>query len=256
MASEQSAPTAVFLIDRQLYYKFLAPIVDELLSRGVRVICLHNYHNDEARFSGLKAGQFASLGICPQFPHGQAELRIWRRREDVAAVIAAEGVDYIYSLHGAGYYGLEETPERNALVWVQIQHGADTFLDGTGTDKADIFARYSSVWSDHFAHSTFSNSHDTGCLALNSVGYDIPAIRRKYALPMDKPVIVYFAGDHPRLTWVPGVFNRLWFRYIFSDDSWSGSLQGIAKFLSTVVAYGESRSSGRYVLMHRREMRC
>ena len=235
MAAEARAMTAVFLIDRQLYYKFLAPVINEVLIRGIRVICLHNYSNERTRFSGPKADLFPSLAICPRFPVGMVEARLWRTQEDIAAVIESEGVGYVYALHGPSYYGLAGRPEREGVVWVQLQHGADSFLDGTDTDLADIFARYSPVWAEHFSRPSLTNGRDTGCPALNSVCYDPSSIRRKYALPPEKQVIVYFANDNPRLIVIPGALKRFWYLYIFNDDFWSGRWQGIAKLLSRIT---------------------
>ncbi len=232
---EGRKPVSAFLINRQLYYKFLGPIIDEVISRGMRAICLHDYRNDNGRFVGQKADQFASLTTCPQFGQGTPTIGLWRDSEDIVALIAREEVRCIYSLHGPSHYGLESAVMHGEVVWIQVQHGADSFLDGTGTTKADIFARYSRGWANHFFFHPDVNACDVGFPALDSVHYDNVPIRRKYALPEQAPIIVYFTGDHPRLTWLPGLLNRLWYRYVFSDDSWTGRFEFVAKLLSRVA---------------------
>lgn len=225
--------TAVFLVDRQLYYKFFSPVIDELIKRGFRVVCLHNYANDETRFSGLKGNQFASLIACPQFCNGQVELKIRRSDEEIRFYIASEEIDYVYALHGPDYYGLiEDCEERRSVIWIQLQHGSDSFLGGASIDKSDIFAAYSQAWMKLFSRENVGNCYYVGCPALNSIVYNAGAIRNKYSLPPDVPIITYFAGDHPHLTYIPGFFNRIWYRYIFCDDLWVGKLQFIAKLLS------------------------
>lgn len=234
MSSVQYMPPVLFIVDRQLYYKFLAPVIDEVLGRGMCVICLHDYHDDEVRFSGLKIGQFPALAVCPQFSYGRVELRMWRRHEDIAELIAREGVECVYALHGPAHYGMPAAAQRGGATWVQLQHGADSFLDGLGTDQADIFACYSPAWLAHFSQSLQENTHVVGCPSLDSVDYDPADIRRKYALPDTRPVIVYFTNDHPTLTWFPGQLNRYWFKYIFCDDYWQGKWRFVPKLLARV----------------------
>jgi hypothetical protein len=233
---EKQVETAIFLIDRQLYYKFLSPVINEVLSRGMRVLCLHSYQNDKSRFSGIKADQFAYLATCPQFSEGNPELVVWRKHEDITALITGEGVRYIYALYGPRFYGLDGSSECNEVIWIQLQHGADSFLDVTNTDEANIFASYSKIWLEHFSRADSLNSKNVGCPALTSVEYDPIKIRRKYTLPPQQAIIVYFAGDHPRLMGVLGILNSLWYRYVFSDDSWLGCLQIVARLLSKVTA--------------------
>ncbi len=225
--------TAVFLVDRQLYYKFFSPVIDELIKRGFRVVCLHNYANDETRFSGLKGNQFASLIACPQFYNGQVELKIRRSDEEIRFYIASEEIDYVYALHGPDYYGLiEDCEERRSVIWIQLQHGSDSFLGGASIDKSDIFAAYSEAWMKLFSRENVGNCYFVGYPALNSIEYDAPSIRKKYGIELEKPVFVYFCGDHPKLTWLPGIFNRLWYRYIFCDDLWPRYLKFLYKLIS------------------------
>jgi hypothetical protein len=236
MSGQRESEVAIFLIERQNYYKFLAPIVDEVLRRGMRAICLHDYRNDQTRFVGLKADYFAQLSTSPQFYQGTPAIVSWRNTNDIIELIAREGARYVYSLHSPTHFGLEDGAwKRSEVIWIQLQHGADSFIDGVGTREADIFARYSKSWADHFLESPCGNAYDVGFPALDSVNYDNVAIRQKYVLQEKAPIILYFAGDNPRLQWMPGVFNRLWYRFIFSDDSWTGGFEFVAKLLSCIT---------------------
>lgn len=229
-------PRVLILIDRQLYYKFLAPIINEVLARGLSVLCLHDYHNDEVRFSGLKATQFSILSVCPQFP-AEVELRAWRKYDDIKQTLITECVQFVYALHGPDHYGLKEADEElEKIIWVQLQHGADSFLDGKSIGRADIFARYTPEWGDLFNIASNRNVLDVGCLALNSIKYNENNIRVKYSLPIKKKIVVYFACDHPLLMGgQPSVIDKLWYRYVFCDDYWQGMWQFVPKLLSKIA---------------------
>ncbi len=221
----------LFLIDRQLYYKYLSPIVDEVFRRGQTVICLHDYRDGATRYAGIKAEQFPALSSCPQFRHGTPKLKVRRNNREIETVIAHEDIDVVVALHGPNHYDIP--PEiRQRVVWIQVQHGHDCFREKAGVAEADIFACYAPIWPTHFMAVPTENTYYVGCPVLDAVEYRADAIKTKYSLPPHTEVITYFANDEPRLTWVPEFLNRMWYRFVFSDDSWSGRYDGAYRFLS------------------------
>ncbi len=222
---------ALFLIDRQLYYKYLAPVIDELLGRGIAVVCLHDYGDSPNRQSGIKADQFPLLSSCPQFANGSPTVRSRVKLAQIEETIREEDVDLVVSLHGPNHYEISP-PMRERMVWVQVQHGHDCFRDEAGVAEADIFACYSSVWPLHFMSSATANTCYVGCPAMDAVEYSRARIVEKYALPNGREIITYFANDEPRLTWVPHFLDRMWYRFVFNDDAWGRNLSWLYLFLS------------------------
>ncbi len=222
---------ALFLIDRQLYYKYLAPVIDELLGRGIAVVCLHDYGNSPNRHSGIKADQFPLLSSCPQFANGSPTLRSRVKLVQIEETMLEEDVDLVVSLHGPNHYEISP-PIRARVVWVQIQHGHDCFREKAGVVEADIFACYAPVWPIHFMASASANTCYVGCPVMDAVDYSSARIGEKYALPKGREIITYFANDEPRLTWVPRFIDRMWYRFVFNDDAWGRSLDWLYLRLS------------------------
>lgn len=222
---------ALILIDRQLYYKYLAPVIDEFLAREVEVICLHDYGNSASRHEGIKADQFPLLSSCPQFVNGRPTLRSRIARTQIHDVIREEGVDVVVSLHGPNHYKISSS-QREHVVWVQVQHGHDCFREEGGVAEADIFACYSPIWPTHFMSMVTPNTRYVGCPVLDVVAYCDAEIAAKYQFPLGPEIITYFANDEPRLTWVPNFLDRMWYRFVFSDDSWGASLGWLYRLLS------------------------
>ncbi len=225
---------ALFLIDRQLYYKYLAPVIDELLGRGVAVICLHDYGNSAQRHAGIKADQFPLLSSCPQFTNGAPTLRSRVGRVQIEEVMREEDVDLVVALHGPNHYEISPLVRERA-VWIQVQHGHDCFREKAGVAEADIFACYAPIWPTQFMAVATPNTHYVGCPAMDAVDYSAARIAAKYTLPQGTEIITYFANDEPRLTWVPGFLNRIWYRFVFSDDSWGRRLGWLYEVLSRAV---------------------
>lgn len=225
---------ALFLIDRQLYYKYLAPVIDEFLGRGVEVVCLHDYGASAYRHTGIKADQFPLLSTCPQFANGRPILRSRVKLSQIEEVMRQEEVNLVFALHGPNHYEISP-PMRENAVWIQVQHGHDCFREKTGVAEADIFACYSPIWPTHFMAAATSNTHYVGCPAMDAVEFSDARIVTKYAIPQRGEIITYFANDHPRLTLVPQFLDRMWYRFVFNDDAWGTHLGWLYAFLSRKV---------------------
>ncbi len=225
---------ALFLIDRQLYYKYLAPVIDEFLGRGVVIICLHDYGDSVSRHAGIKADQFPLLSSCPQFVNGKPTLRSRVKRAQIEDVMREEGVDVVVALHGPNHYKISP-PLREHAVWIQVQHGHDCFREKAGVAEADIFACYAPIWPTHFMAKATPNTRYVGCPVMDAVDYSDAQIAAKYALPQGLEIITYFANDEPRLTWVPAFLDRMWYRFVFSDDAWGAGLDGLYERISRMM---------------------
>ena len=223
----------MFLIDRMLYYKFLAPVVDEALRMDLIALCVHDYTSANERFVGIKADQFPTLSCCPQFRFGQVMLRCRKSDDEILELITAHDVRWIFALHGPSHYGLDPEIAKSCL-WVQMQHGADSFLESGGIADATVFAAYSEDWLLHHLGAVPGNAYAVGCPALDAVSQSKSETREKYRIAPDFPVVTYFANDHPRLCWVPGILDRFWYRYVFCDDLWK-SWRWVPECLSRIV---------------------
>jgi hypothetical protein len=220
----------LFIIDRQVYYKHLSPIIEEALRRGYFVICLHNYSNGWNRYFGLKSDQFPSLSSCPQFDSGRPVLEIFENASEIVEIIRKNNIDVVISLHGSRHYA-PLRKNKNRPVWIEVQHGADNFLSNTCIDSNDLFACYSRRWPEHFKKKR-GNIFYVGFPALDSVNYNCATIKNKYRIKNESSVITYFVSDHPGLYSMPKFSVRIWFCYIFSDFYWSRGFDRIYNAIS------------------------
>jgi hypothetical protein len=152
--------------------------------------------------------------------------------QEILDLVFKHEVHWIFALHGPRHYGLDPGIAKS-LVWIQVQHGADSYLESSGTEDATIFASYSDDWLMHHLRKVPENAYSIGCPALDAIEITKKEILIKYRIPIGNPIITYFTNDHPLLCWVPGILNRIWYQYVFCDDLWP--MRWIPEFLSKIT---------------------
>jgi hypothetical protein len=137
---------AAFMIERLPTYSLFSPIIDAMLGRGWDVECWHDYGQAEG---GLKGYQHPSMDVAPRFRNGQAVLRTYRGRAELAAMMEASGsVDAVVSTQTARPSEAMSSAGSGPL-WIGLQHVVDSFLNHTPDQvlTCDVIAMYSQWWS-------------------------------------------------------------------------------------------------------------
>lgn len=193
---------ALFIINRSMYYKFMAPIMAELLNRNVSVSVSHLYAGD--RFTSTKSKDFPVLYSLPAFGGQAAQKYIYRSNSELLNLIQKLKVNFVISLASRSFYKLD-AKTMPGVRWVSLQHWGDNFqTDREKILDCDILQIYSREWWKNFVDSEHGKkifpanieAHPqivvTGC-PYHDIGrkLDKDKIRLKYGIPPEKRIVLY-----------------------------------------------------------------
>ncbi len=217
-----------FLVHRNEYYKYFAPVIDEALRRGHQVVCLHDCAQPR---TGRKGYQFPDIAAAPAFRFGNPDRIPFGKDDDLVQIAAGKGLNAIVSL--------TFTPQDDALYRVLKDRGVSWvalhyFLDGYdhllhGLNGPDRHFFYSPIWLDWAVEYVSSlgskngktpdtgklrqTSRSAGCVELDQMGLINPAgVREEWDIPPDKPVVL--------LVPFPVSTSRynFWSRFVYGAD--------------------------------------
>jgi hypothetical protein len=202
---------AVFLIYRLGYYRFLAPLIDEGLRRGLEVECWHDYSQPK---TGKKGYSFPDIKDIPSFKgENQPKIRIfYGDRELENLLLEHKGIDVVFSIH-MSYRRLEKAAvSKFPFRWATIMTGADSLFEfkevlreNPKPNSKEIFFVHSRDWlnrAKEYLNRFYPGHRDflDGEMRCEIVGNpefdafskaDREITQQKYGIPKEKPVLLY-----------------------------------------------------------------
>lgn len=183
---------ALFLIERDGYYKFLGPVIDEFLSRGDEIYLLHLYENYHALYSA-KGRNFPNLSKLPRFQNearGKLSYALCRSNEELPRFVGKNAIDCVVAIHGQTHCRVNID-----IPWFCLQHGFDTIHEINRkrlTDCTALFI-YNRGWLKYVKKPDKINFPviECGHYHLELPLMDEEGIRFKYGIPPKKPVLLY-----------------------------------------------------------------
>lgn len=204
----------LFVVERNLYYKFYGAVINEALKHGHRVFVLHDYGQQYPNPRNPKSMYFPFLNQIPNFISGEVIPGIFRQNAEITSFIKKEGIDITFSLHPKSYY-LDSYID---VRWCCLQHGQDSFLSLSPYSDEEMF-----IYSNHWVTDKWKNDNpdvkliEVGFYHYHRDGLDKDYIRRKYSLGNSK-VFLYMPLDFIQ-TLVPSSFaKKLYLRYIYFSE--------------------------------------
>ena len=198
----------VFVISRLPWYQLFAPVIDAGLARGWHVECWHDYSQPE---DGAKGYQFPDIAAAPALQYGAPVARAFRSRLELGEWLADDSIDAVVSIRSSQLPRPAGADRPWRSVYVELQHITDTFV-GQSPDEllsCDLVAMYSEWWQrwalDYYqaqglVTETEALERDLSARAalvglpeLDAIArVDRVEVRRKWGIPPDRPVVVYF----------------------------------------------------------------
>ena len=178
---------ALFIVERNLYYKFYGPVISELLSKGIQVHLLHLSASHLLQRSNNKAFYYPFLSQVPSFHNGTPIVASYRSDDELHAYIKQHDIHNIFSLQSRGSYHADFTGVR----WHTLQHGIDTLVEN-GFDSDHLYV-YTQSWikESRLLVPAYTEVHDVGLYHLGPIA-SRQEILAKYGLP-DNRKFLFFA---------------------------------------------------------------
>ncbi len=221
------------VIERNNYYRLLAPVVDAALAMGWEVVCWHDYAQPR---HGTKGYEFPAVEAAPRFRHGTPVVRTYGGREKLPDALARTGIDAVVSIV------LPSDPfvaERGAPAsrWIGLQYAAElsNCLMPPGIFAASLVGLYSEWWLEFGLRylrelgATVADDDTEREIRRKSVVVGFPELdqfrdidpaeeRRRWQIPSGKPVVAFLPYPFhsnlktPWSRWVFASGPRLWRR--------------------------------------------
>lgn len=175
----------LFIVERNIYYKFYGPIIDELIKRGQEVHLIHRCDSEKFDLKNQKMFYYPFLSQVPQFEKRVDNLSIFKDNHEIESYINNENIDYVISLLSRGHYGLTKNNEE----WCCIQHGIDSFKEVNF--DCEYFFIYTKNWINDrlFKYSSKTKIVETGIYYCDD--HDKTKICQKYNLSPEKKYIFF-----------------------------------------------------------------
>lgn len=209
-----------FLIERNVFYQYLGPVIEAALGRGWEVECWHDYGYPRW---GLKAYQFPSASSVPVFRHGAPSVKGYAGSSELREWLLARPVDVVVSLNAPVKY-FDAPPAAGSIPpWIGLQRVGDFFQNNgpEGVLSCDAIAVHSDWWvqwaagylqdigttrpGDQFAQRLSAKAVPVGFTELDQRGsIDPREVRRRWGIGPDQPVVVLlpFPGSvYPESFW-------------------------------------------------------
>ncbi len=234
--------SAIFIIERDLYYKFYSTIIDELLKRDFTIFLAHNYNSPRFSYQN-KIFSFPDLSKSPNFSKQEKiHTFVFYNTKELIKKINSDNIEYVFSLHSRSFYLINKKIIPNS-AWVTIQHWADNFTSEFLLRKnmldCDYLCLYSEKWWNGFLNSRYSKNvikksplpkiFFSGCPYHDStLSLKKSLIKQKYGLSKSEKILLYiplgFAG-----TIDSSISTRLWLNHSYNNGS---------KFYSSLISKG------------------
>jgi len=219
-----------FIIEYLNYFKFYGPIISEVLRRGWKAACWHNY----VPRSGLKSYLFPHLEKAPSFDTGAVDCQTYTSESDLVHLVKESMVDAIVSLSPKTRI-FPSKASKITCTFVTLQNGLDTFLYGDPTVLAssDCTCLLSQYWLD-WASEYFAAQGEvvikefqlkfvprvslTGFPELDTVAHiDPDEVRKRWNISQKQPVVLLLPitlanqhGSWPRIFAAPNRKSQFW----------------------------------------------
>jgi hypothetical protein len=188
-----------FIVSVVSEYKLVAPVIDEVMRRGWEAQCWLNHARPR---TGPKGYLFPSESGTPVFRYGQPTVRAYQNAGELRARLEEMAVDAVVSTGSVESDTQGTLPARYPL-WITVQGRLDTFINQTpeALMRSDVLALQTRWWTD-WAAAYWDVSPDmwarlapriaeVGCPEFDARRLlDPPAIRHRWGIPADRPVIV------------------------------------------------------------------
>jgi hypothetical protein len=190
-----------FIVGRNIYFKFYAPVIEAALQRGWEVECWLRLAKSS---KGPKAYQHPTLDDVPAFQHGSVKVRRYVENRDCLD-LAKSSVNAVVSLHSRQFYFSEPTPN---CRFVTLQQGLDSFIvtDPRSLASSDLLCFYAPFWvewaASYYAASDQCNPQQLRQLLRDKVAYtgfpqqdvlfhiDPTTVRRRWGIPLEQPIVL------------------------------------------------------------------
>jgi len=206
----------LFVVERNLYYRFYGPLINEALNRGHDVWVLHNYGHPYLNLKNPKSLYFPFLNQIPQFRWGTIIPYVYREKKEVQEFINANNLDVVLSLHPKSFYMIEDINAK----WYCLQHGQDSFLPPYRYADEGIFV-YSKNWLTEkwLKENPSVNVIECGFYHYHASDFFSPSyVRQKYGLP-DKKVFLYIPLDFIQTMQLRNPIKKLYLYYIYLSET-------------------------------------
>jgi len=200
----------LFLVERNLYYKFYGPIIEGFLKRGCEIHLLHRYDQTTLNYKNQKMFYYPFLSQVPQFSKKIDFVSIFRTNEEISKYIEKFNIGYVFSLSSRGQYKIKKTVTK----WCTIQHGVDSFKENNF--DSDFFFVYSKKWirEDIFKHENDVKIVEVGMYYCED--FSRAKVVRKYNLDENKKYIFFVplpVNSYDAYTFIRGRIKRFFMNY-------------------------------------------
>lgn len=130
----------LFIVERNLFYKFYGPVINKFINEGHSVTLLHRRPNGPVNLKDQKLFYYPFLSQIPCFDKKPGSILTFQEDHEIVTVAKENKIDFIFSLSSRAQYNL---PEKIGS-WCILQHGIDSFEEKNV--DADIFFLYSKGW--------------------------------------------------------------------------------------------------------------
>lgn len=176
----------VFLIDRNIYYKFMAPIIEETIKYNLNITLLHISHGSSLSKNDDKLFYYPQMNQIPQFNKTVQNYAMVEDIPEIIEYLKKNKTKLVFSLHPKNRYNIN-LPN---LKWVTVQHGIDSTK--YAHQDTDYYICYTKQWLEGNSISNSCKIFEAGLFYSNShlVG-NRNAICRKYNLDPDKKYYLF-----------------------------------------------------------------
>ncbi len=185
----------VFLIDRNIYYKYLAPVIDEALKYHLKITLLHLSHGTNLKKGDDKLFYYPQLSQIPQFHKKIQHSAMLNDIDELKEYLKRNKTKLVFSLHPRNRYGIEASD----LKWVTVQHGIDSTK--YPHQETDYYITYTKHWLEGNSISEGCKIFEAGLFYANQEFVGIrESVCGKYNLDPDKKYFLFIPlpSDSPQ----------------------------------------------------------
>lgn len=197
----------LFIIERNLYYKFHGPIINQCIDAGHKVYLIHRNIQTPFNLKNQKMFYYPFLSQAPTFNSKPEKVISFASNADMTRIIVTNGIDYVFSLLSRGHYGLSKGKE----IWCTIQHGIDSFKESSF--ESDYLFVYSKNWivDDFEGQIKDCQVVECGHYYVEEDKLDRDIILEKYNLSQDKKYLFFIplpVNEGSSYTFIKGKLRR------------------------------------------------
>lgn len=212
-----------FFIDRNPYYKILAPVIDEALRRGHDVTCFLDYSQPKTRMKGY---QFPSIDTVPTFLYGTPQLITYQNNDNLNS--KTKDIEAIVTT-SLPFLSSQKKRINKKIPIVSFQHATDSLYHTHLLPEADLYFYYSPIWFDwavdflglqknlsqesvsKFRSKTESKVRFVGFTELDQMNIiNSHKVREDWNIPQESPIVLFLPFPFKAKTdnfWVPYIYG-------------------------------------------------